>query len=327
MYKQILLYALLIVLSWTTSAFHWSTPTTTMTVLKKPKPKEVVPLVVPFKRIGGLVIVEAEIDGTKGNFIVDTGAPTLILNINRVDHARPSRTEQSLGINGQVNQIYEKGIRRMYCGEVVFKNIRAQAIDLSHLEKVRGIPLLGLLGHSLLKKYEVTFDHTKQELLFHHIDRKGRHLHPNTYNYYLPTDSIAFNMVGHIPCFVTSVGNRRMRLGLDTGAEINLFDKKHKATLEKRLAQKTTMDLHGVSSKAVSADVGKMSYFWIDCLKFQDMTTLFTNFKNFNLAYNRQLDGILGQEFIRQRKMSINFKKRKIYFWGPEEENCHLARK
>ncbi len=325
--KQLLIFTLILCFSCISSAFHWNSNPSAPIIKPEPNREQLAPLVVPFKRIGGLVIIEAEVDGLKGNFIVDTGAPNLVLNINRLDYARPSRLQQSMGINGQVNQIYEKGVRRMYCGEVLFKNVRAHAIDLSHLEKVRGIPLLGLIGHSLLKKYEVTFDHKAHRLLFHQIDKKGRRLNPRSHQYYPPTDSLDFTLVGHIPSFITSIGDRRLRLGLDTGAEVNLFDKKYKKILTKRFDNMHKMALHGVSAKAVSADVGKMSYFWVDCLKFKDMTTLFANLKNFNLAYNRRLDGILGQEFIRQRKMSINFKKRKIYFWGPEEENCHLAKK
>ncbi|HYH13741.1 MAG TPA: hypothetical protein VD794_00880, partial [Flavisolibacter sp.] len=37
--------------------------------------------VIPFTRVGNLILVKAHIDSIVGNFILDTGAPHLILNI------------------------------------------------------------------------------------------------------------------------------------------------------------------------------------------------------------------------------------------------------
>jgi hypothetical protein len=37
-------------------------------------------LIVPFKKVGNLIVVEAQIDSVYGNFILDTGAPGLVLN-------------------------------------------------------------------------------------------------------------------------------------------------------------------------------------------------------------------------------------------------------
>ena len=37
-------------------------------------------LIVPIKRAGNLIIVEAQIDTLVGNFVLDTGAPYLVLN-------------------------------------------------------------------------------------------------------------------------------------------------------------------------------------------------------------------------------------------------------
>src|SRR5688572_17931465 len=37
--------------------------------------------VIPFNRAGNLIVVQARVDTTVGNFILDTGAPSLVLNI------------------------------------------------------------------------------------------------------------------------------------------------------------------------------------------------------------------------------------------------------
>src|SRR5438105_532292 len=37
--------------------------------------------IIPFNRIGNLMVIKAKADTVEGNFIVDTGAPGLVLNI------------------------------------------------------------------------------------------------------------------------------------------------------------------------------------------------------------------------------------------------------
>jgi hypothetical protein len=50
-------------------------------LMQRPSPKgDFNKLVIPFRQAGNLIIVEATIDGLRGNFILDTGAPYLVLN-------------------------------------------------------------------------------------------------------------------------------------------------------------------------------------------------------------------------------------------------------
>src|SRR5690242_9151111 len=37
--------------------------------------------IIPFNRIGNLIVVKAKVDTVEGNFILDTGAPGLVLNL------------------------------------------------------------------------------------------------------------------------------------------------------------------------------------------------------------------------------------------------------
>ncbi|MCT4623410.1 MAG: hypothetical protein N4A46_07280, partial [Schleiferiaceae bacterium] len=47
----------------------------------EPKPKgDYHDMIIPFKRVGNLIMVEAKIDGQMGYFVLDTGAPYLVLN-------------------------------------------------------------------------------------------------------------------------------------------------------------------------------------------------------------------------------------------------------
>ena len=58
-------------------------------------------LVVPIKRAGNLIIVEAQVDTLEGNFVLDTGAPYLVLNETYFRDAPKIDDQDAGGINGQ----------------------------------------------------------------------------------------------------------------------------------------------------------------------------------------------------------------------------------
>ena len=58
-------------------------------------------LIVPIKRAGNLIIVEAQIDSLEGNFVMDTGAPYLVLNSTYFRDSPHVEEQQSAGINGE----------------------------------------------------------------------------------------------------------------------------------------------------------------------------------------------------------------------------------
>src|ERR1700761_1196674 len=58
-------------------------------------------LIVPIKRAGNLIIVEAQVDSLEGNFVLDTGAPYLVLNTTYFRDAPHVEEQHSAGINGE----------------------------------------------------------------------------------------------------------------------------------------------------------------------------------------------------------------------------------
>src|SRR3954454_17668013 len=57
--------------------------------------------VIPFTRAGNLILIQATVDTMVGNFILDTGAPYLVLNITYFrDYQRTSSDAQQTSISG-----------------------------------------------------------------------------------------------------------------------------------------------------------------------------------------------------------------------------------
>lgn len=282
----------------------------------------------PIEMAGQLIIVKASFDGQVGNFIIDTGSPSLILNEKLVRYPRKSRSIAPKGINGRIANTRETFIKRMKLGPLELKNLDAMVMNLSHIERARKIPIAGLIGYKILKKYEVLFDFEQGELLLYNLNKKGRILGQCFECRRAPTDSIDFKFVGHVPTIKTQFGEKKVYLGIDSGAEVNLIDEKWKSVISKQLKNEENKSLYGLDRKEMKASSAILKSFWIDCIVFREMQTVFAqNIASFKPDGYRSLDGLLGYEFLKQRKMAINFRQKKIYFWGAAEEDCHLAKK
>jgi hypothetical protein len=60
---------------------------------------------------------------------------------------------------------------------------------------------------------------------------------------------------------------------------------------------------------------GVLRHARIDTLALGPMATLLTNLNEINALCKARLDGILGYEFLSQRPVSINYRKRRLTFY------------
>ena len=110
---------------------------------------------------------------------------------------------------------------------------------------------------------------------------------------------------------------KKLRLGLDTGAEMNMLDN--------RLAGRVFDHMEILSSQTVSGANGTKSDVLVTRLKgleigevmLPEMRTLVGNLTTMGKAYGYSLDGMLGYPFFAQGRTVIHFKKRILtqYKW------------
>jgi len=54
--------------------------------------------------------------------------------------------EEGGGVTGQTGQVARISVRRMQIADMVYQNVSADVTPLGHLEKRRGVRILGLFG-------------------------------------------------------------------------------------------------------------------------------------------------------------------------------------
>ncbi|WP_299116391.1 aspartyl protease family protein [uncultured Winogradskyella sp.] len=271
---------------------------------------------IPFKIIDQLIVVQVELLNQEGNFIIDTGSESLILNSQHFKPTRKYRDDgkSKSGVHRAIENIKEKHLDSLSFNRLSLKKLNADVIDLSHIEKAKKIRLLGIIGYSILKDFEVFIDMHLNQLTLTRIDKNGDKLSNKVYAEAI-NDSIDFELKKHSIILEAFVGNNKVKFGLDTAAEYNQLNKNINSEILAYFYPSKELKLTGASGKKKKVLAGKLYRVKLnDSIYFGPMKTVITNLRKMNNAFGTNLDGILGFEFFAQKRTIINYKKKKLYF-------------
>lgn len=259
-----------------------------------------------FELIGGMILIEANVNGKLGKFILDTGAPGVILN------NKPLKKSKDLvagGLNGAI-EIGEIPIKKFEWGIINLSNFTGYTLDISHLEESFDREIAGLIGFDVLADFELLFDYEKREVQI--LNARKNSLHKNNH----PLKKISFQKQGHLPVIQAKIGEKTYRFGIDTGAEVNLMDKNILENLDKNIATFLADEsIQGLENTTLSVPAVSVNNTVVQSNDFPDMKYLFVDFSAVNQNQEAKIDGLLGFPFLEKTKVSINYKKQKIYIW------------
>jgi len=259
-----------------------------------------------FKQIGGIILVSASIDGAEKDFILDTGASSLILNTKPV---KMSKKLTAVGVNGHT-AIQELTVEDFEWNVIKAQNVDAYVIDLSHIEKLLKQPIGGLIGKNIIEDKELYIDYASQKIIL--FDAANR---PN-FEGAKVVKRIPFELDNHFPILKVKIGNRNYRFALDTGCEINL--------LSKDLIEKIKTKQYEVLEKRRLNGAGAETTAGMNCLfdkikikgqSYKNIQLVTTSLAHLNSDPANNIDGILGYPFLSQFKVSINFEEQAFYIW------------
>ncbi|WP_223033310.1 pepsin/retropepsin-like aspartic protease family protein [Hanstruepera marina] len=271
---------------------------------------------IPFKLVDHLIVVEAQVHNQKGNFIIDTGSEAMILNKVHFKnlYKHQEKSNQSFGVMQAIDNPYEKHIKDFMLENFKLEALKSDVINLSHIEKSKKIKLLGIIGYSILKDYEVFIDLHLNQITLSKVDRLGNKLDKNVYLEKI-FDSLNFALKNHTIILYGDINNKKVKFGLDTAAEFNQISKNLNKDILKYFIPKKRLILMDASNKKTEVIAGKLHRLRLsETIYFGPMDTVLTNLKRVNEAFGTDLDGILGYEFFKYKRTIINYQKEKLYF-------------
>jgi hypothetical protein len=267
-------------------------------------------ITVPIKRVGSLIVVEAQLDTLIGNFILDTGAPGLILNETYFRDSPHSDEKETGGINGSAHS-FTTVVHNLSILDLHYDRVTADVTDLSAIENTKGIKVLGLLGTRLFAKLAITIDLFNNVLYIHKLDEKGEIL-PGAGIFDKPDMKTSFKLLNDVIFIKGSINDDAMWFAFDTGAESNLLDYDNFKKLAKRMRVINQSTVTGIGGKKYQSAYAVFDNLVIGNYLFKHNHILFTRLDEMGKAYNNTVDAILGHDFFARGIFTINFVKKEF---------------
>lgn len=272
----------------------------------------------PFNRIGNLIVIKATVDSMEGNFILDTGAPCLVLNLTYFrDYpiTQVSDEEQS-SIAGRGTTLSRTQVKELSFGTLQFFRTDADLANLGNIENAKGIRVLGMLGVELFKQCEMVIDFEKNLIYLHRISKKA----PRSCVQELLKDTSLYRtypiqFINNRIVTESEIAGRKVRFIIDCAAESNILDSRLPNRVFELVTINRRVKLTGPGEQKIDALYGSLSQLKMGSRLIDDLPVIVLNLEYTCFAEGNCGDGVLGFDFLSRQKIGFNFVSRKMYLW------------
>jgi hypothetical protein len=260
---------------------------------------------------GGVILLRGTLNNTKDslNFILDTGSGGISLDSAVVSILKLPITHSDRIIRGiaGIRQVDYTMHNTLHLPGLQIDSLDFHINDYSLLTGVYGIPIDGIIGYSVLRRYIVNIDYNLHQLSF---------FTPGTYRYPRGGTVLrpAFNNLPIQPATIKEARQMRQRFYLDTGGGLCLllsedfvqdsllFTKKKKMlpTITEGLGGKKTMMITTVRE----FKLGPYRFKRVPTYVFDD---------EYNVTSYPTLGGLLGADILRRFNITLNYPRAEIH--------------
>lgn len=280
----------------------------------KPKGNEQI-LTLPIKRAGNLLLLEVKADSVIGNFILDTGAPHLVLNKTYFRNYPTFGSVYASGITGSASPGVETRLGTLDFGGIYFNDVDADMISLSHLEEKKGVKILGLIGLNLFKNLEILIDIERSTITLYRLSRTGEPLMLDEIHSKQPKQILEIEDEAGVLVITGVLNSKRLRMYIDTGAESCVINSGASRKALEKVKITGSRRLIGAGGKQIEVLSGKVEGLEFKNFQFKSLPVTIANLNGLSTSYGTKIDGMLGYDFLASGRMSFNLNKKKMYIW------------
>jgi len=270
---------------------------------------------IPFTQAGNLIIVSAKADHLSGNFIFDTGSEYLILNKQHANNGSNKKNIISIGNTGKF-EVNELHVDIFQLDQMEITDLRAHVVDLHQIELKKNIKIMGIIGYNVFQFFEIVIDYPNHRITLSKVNKKGMRLDMESSTEF-PCDSLPFTLDRHFIVLKVSVNGVNLKFYLDSGAELNMIDKKVGQKVLENFTTVKQVNMVGPCNKKKMATAGTLMNVKCAHQYSPKMNTILTSLTEINTSLEVNIDGVLGYEFLKERKILINYQKKMLYFFDP----------
>jgi len=267
-------------------------------------------LTIPFTIENNMIVLKAFLNGKEVEFILDSGSPTLILDEDFLKSVRIVHTgTQALGVGGKTN-VGSYFVRSFNWQGITIKDFEAKTMSLGHLMNGTKHNIAGLIGYSVFKDYQISFDYSKKIVSLFHTDDSGN-IPKNEIVDNSIYEVVPFTLQAHIPIISIEIRNKKLKMGLDCGAGANLLYAKYVQDILPSMEGVDTVILQGAGKTGSNVQLAKVNETNVGNIVYKNLNYVFEDatLTQLNYGYGLSIDGLLGYEFLSKRIVIINYKK------------------
>ena len=246
-----------------------------------------------------LYFVYGYADRDTGYFLLDTGAPGLLLHTESLAH---DRDVALAGTTGEVSA------RTATVAELAVANLRQRGVsalrlDLSALREAVGTDVVGVIGHAQLAEAATEINFRDRSIDFSASESGAAATTGTEYDFVLD---------GHLPTLPVSMGDAELRLAFDTGSEVNVLDHHILPQLREDLrGRPAEKHVSGVDARVARVPYALVRLTLLGDDQYRDRAFAFLPWGGFrqNLP---QLDGLLGADFWGAERVTLDYPNRVI---------------
>lgn len=276
--------------------------------------------VMPFQQVGNLILLPGSIGKEEGHFILDTGAPTLVLNSTYFGGKQYARS-QAAGVAGSQFSVGRQKVGQVSAGSLSWQDIKAEVAPLGNVENAKNIKILGLLGVALFEDYEMVINYYIDQIYLCPVDRSGNKLRTAELLSFRHIGQTAMKVRNSVMLTDAMINGKKVKASIDTGAEACVLDSRLPNRLLKRVDVRNQFVLQGVGGNKVEVLSGLLDQLICGEQTFDNLQVIITNLEQMSQAYGQDIDLMLGYSWLSRYVISFNFRSETIAFWVFEEES------
>lgn len=269
---------------------------------------------IPIKRVDNLILIEAEVDGIRGNFIFDTGAPGLVLNTAYFRQQAQRKNRSSVGVAGTSNEVYEMQVKQLKIQELYYENMIVELTELSHIENNKGVKIIGLLGTALFEDLLIQIDIRKLSM---HLTKSLKEIKeiPISNN----TLRVDFSYLNNSIFIPMKIGKSKLNICFDTGAEVMVLDNYLPKSVMTNVQLTKRLNLSGTGGQKREVWSGTLNNLSFAKQNWGETRVIVAGLQELGQAYGQTLDGIIGYSLIEKGILEINIRKKQMTLYLYEE--------
>lgn len=254
---------------------------------------------IPFKLINGLIILEVEVDGVSGAYLLDTGADAILL-----DGISTKKNHVLATTHGEV-AMSSKMISNIKIGAFEQQEINAHIVCLATLKKQLGLDLHGIIGGGYFMPNALTMDFVKSTIT----------ISPSTPDKTTLTglSSVPFKMINQVPIVEIELEGKTFAFAMDSGATVHFIGQEILPSLHTE-ALETESTVLTVNNVALSKKRFVVSKFNLGGTNYSGHHFLSQDFSLINVTLEVPIAGILSLSKLVRTKVIFDFEHQTLYF-------------